>query len=224
MIFRFAFNVCALKRLTTSLFFLHLNVNQILLITLMEKQPEQLLFKSLKNGSETAFKEVYQENRKLFLNFARKYGLRDDDILDIYQDAYIVFYENIQNGKLVELKSSVATYLISIGKYKIMDKLRKNKKRMDIDITLNLVKEVDNEIESFDIVHEALSPEQKLLQKYFETLGKKCKEILTLFYYKQYTIKQIMAEGQYNSENVVKSQKSRCLKTLKESIKDSPKP
>jgi RNA polymerase sigma-70 factor (ECF subfamily) len=190
----------------------------------MEKQSEQLLFISLKNGSETAFKEVYETNRGLFINFARKYGLGDDDILDVYQDAYIVFYENVRNGKLVEMKSTVATYLISIGKYKILDRLRKNSKRVDNnDGILSIVEEVDEELETFDIVNETLSPEQRLLQKYFEELGEKCKAILTMFYYKKYNIKKILVEGGYNSENVVKSQKSRCLKTLKESIKNSPK-
>jgi len=189
----------------------------------MEKQSEESLFKLLKNGSETAFKDVYESNRELFINFARKYGLGNEDILDIYQDAYIVFYENIQNGKLVEMKSTVATYLISIGKYKILDRLRKNSKRVDNnDVVLNVVKEVDYGLENFEIIHEELSPEQKLLQKYFEELGEKCKAILTMFYYKKYNIKKIMVEGGYNSENVVKSQKSRCLKTLKESIKNSP--
>lgn len=188
----------------------------------MEKQSEEELFKLLINGSETAFKEVYESNRELFLNFARKYGLGNDDILDVYQDAYIVFYENIRNGKLIEMKSTVATYLISIGKYKILERLRKNNKKVDSSKMLNVVKDVDHELENFDIIHEELSPEQKLLQKYFEELGEKCKTILTMFYYKKYNIKKIMVEGGYNSENVVKSQKSRCLKSLKESIKNSP--
>ena len=187
----------------------------------MGKQSDITLFESLKKGSETAFKEVYEGNRQLFLNFARKYGLGDEDVLDIYQDAYIVLYENIQNGKLTELKSSVSTYLISIGKYKIMERLRKNSKRIENDHLLHAVKDEDIELESFDIIEEELSPEQLLLQRFFEALGEKCKAILTMFYYKKYSVKQIMVAGGYNSENVVKSQKSRCLKTLKEAIKQS---
>lgn len=187
----------------------------------MEKQSENALFESLKKGSEMAFKEVYEGNRDLFLNFARKYGLGDADILDIYQDAYIVLYENIQNGKLVELKSSVATYLISIGKYKILERLRKKKKRVDTNKFLNVIEDVDSSLESFELVHEELTQKQQLLQHFFKALGEKCKAILTMFYYKKYNIKQIMTEGGYNSENVVKSQKSRCLKTLREAIEKS---
>lgn len=190
----------------------------------MEKISEQELFISLKNGSETAFKKVYQDNRNLFLNFSRKYGLEQEDLLDIYQDAYIVFYENIQSGKLKELKSSVSTYLISIGKYKILDRLRKNKKKVKIDSFMKAVTEVDDALDSFELKDSELTKEQLLLQRYFSELGEKCKAILTMFYYKKYSIKQIMAAGGYNSENVVKSQKSRCLKTLKMAIKNSVKP
>ncbi|MEE9362778.1 MAG: sigma-70 family RNA polymerase sigma factor [Cellulophaga sp.] len=188
----------------------------------MIKESDSKIFCSLKNGSEIAFKEVYQKNRMLFLNFARKYGLKDEDIFDIYQDAYIAFYENIQNGKLVELKSSIATYLISIGKYMILDRLRKNKRKVNQFVLVN-VSDIDEQIESFDIGMEELSQEQILLQKYFGELGAKCREILTMFYYKKMNIKEIKEEGNYNSDNVVKSQKSRCLKTLKDTFKNSPK-
>lgn len=189
----------------------------------MKKDSDQILFNELKNGSETAFKKVYQENRQLFLNFAKKYRLVENDVLDIYQDAYIVLYENIRNKKLIELKSSLSTYLISIGKYMIMNKLRKNKKQINNESILTTVHEVDNTVESFDLVKEELTPNQQIMQKYFDKLSEKCKAILTLFYYQKYSIAQIMQAGNYNSLNVVKSQKSRCLKTLKEMCKNNPK-
>ncbi|SEB74295.1 RNA polymerase sigma-70 factor, ECF subfamily [Maribacter dokdonensis] len=189
----------------------------------MENHSDETLFQALKEGSESAFKKVYEENRELFLNFARRYSLADEEVLDAYQDAYVALYENIQNGKLTILKSSLSTYLISIGKYKIMERLRNRNKHTNNELLLNNVEEIDDEIEAFDIDNDALSTEQKLLKKYFDALGKKCQKILKLFYYQQYNIKEIMTEGNYNSENVVKSQKSRCLKTLKEAIKNAPK-
>ena len=188
----------------------------------MGKKPDLETFSALQQGSETAFKKVYQDNRTLFLNFAGKYGLNREDILDIYQDAYIAFYENICNGKLVTLKSSLSTYLIGIGKYMILERLRKNKQTLRNEALLRVRGSVDEEVASFEPGDEKLSPEEVLLQKYFNQLSETCQTILTLFYYKKYSIKQIMEAGNYNSENVVKSQKSRCLKTLKESFKSRP--
>lgn len=190
----------------------------------MERHKDQSLFEALKNGSEAAYKKVYEDNRALFLNFAKRYNLENEETLDIYQDAYVALYENIQNGKFSELKSSIGTYLISIGKYKILERLRKNSKQTNNELLLSRVEVIDDEIEAFDIVYEELTTEQKLLKMYYEKLGEKCKQILTMFYYKQYNIKEIMVKGNYNTENVVKSQKSRCLKTLKDAINNAPKP
>jgi len=63
-----------------------------------------------------------------------------------------------------------------------------------------------------------LTTEQKQLQVAFKTLGQKCKEILTLFYYRGYDLEDIMNELNYTSKDVVKSQKSRCIKSLKSLI------
>ena len=57
--------------------------------------------------------------------------------------------------------------------------------------------------------------QQKLLRN-FNLLGEKCQEILNLFYYKSLTIDEIVQVQGYENKNVVKSQKSRCLKSLKE--------
>lgn len=188
----------------------------------MVKKSELALFESLKNGSDKAFKEVYQENRNKFLSFARKYGLEEQDLLDIYQDSYITLYENIVDGKLVKLSSSLSTYLMSIGKYKILDRLRKSKKQLHNETILDLSSQTDEYLTSFELENEELTTDEELLAKYFDQLGEKCKAILTMFYYKKYSIREIMTAGNYNSENVVKSQKSRCLKTLKQLFNNIP--
>ena len=187
----------------------------------MDISSDKKILIELKKGSEKAFKKVYEENRLKFLNFARKYKLSDDENIDIYQDAYIVFYENFTSDKISDLKSSVSTYLFSIGKYMILNKLRTNKKNVNSDLIMERVKD-NNELFDESIAHnEPLTHEQELLKKYFDELGEKCKKVLTLFYYRGFSIQEIMEAEGYNSENVVKSQKSRCLKTLKEFIKKS---
>ena len=182
----------------------------------MIEETDQQLFEALKKGSDDAYKKVYIDNKEAFINFARKFPLSDLELLDVYQDVYVAFYENIENKKLLELSSSIRTYLISIGKYMILDRLRKSKKKV---LTNNLgyfSAEEDQQLMQFDLERNVPTVKQKLLQQQFNVLGEKCRIILSLFYYKHFTIKQIMEEGNYNSENVVKSQKSRCLKTLRE--------
>lgn len=185
----------------------------------MESVQENITIEDLKQGSDSLFKEIYEDNREKFLNFARKYNLSQDDTIDVYQDAYIIFYNNVMEGKIDEFTSSISTYMFSIGKYLIFDKMRKNNKTINPDFDLSLIRERDALVDaSFDLDQDDLTTEQVLLKKYFSTLGKKCQELLTLFYYRGYTIKDIIETSEYTSENVVKSAKSRCMKTLKERI------
>lgn len=173
----------------------------------------------LKQGSEQAFKKVYLDNREKFINFARRYSLSEDDLTEVYQDAYLAFYENIMNGKIKTFTCSISTYLFSIGKYLIFQKVKDSNKTINPDYDFQIVRENEIDIDALDIENDELTEEQQLLHENFSTLGKQCQELLTLFYYRGYTIKDILEFGNYNNENVVKSAKSRCLKTLKERIK-----
>jgi RNA polymerase sigma-70 factor (ECF subfamily) len=184
----------------------------------MLHQQLDITLQDLKQGSEQVFKQVYEAYRDKFLNYARRYRLSEDDTIDVYQDAYIIFYDNIMNGKIKSFTSSIETYLFSIGKYLIFDKMRKNKKEISSDFDLSIVRNDDELVETLEIDEPNLTTEQQLLQKHFKMLGKQCQELLTLFYYRGFTIKEIMETSAYNSENVVKSQKSRCMKTLRERI------
>ena len=187
----------------------------------MKTEQAEITLTELRQGSEKMLKRVYEENRDKFLNYAKRFNLSEEENIDVYQDAYVIFYDNIMSGKLETLTSSISTYLFGIGKYLIFDQMRKNKKKVGSNYDLSLVGEVDEVVGTFELERTELTTEQKLLQKYFGTLGKKCQELLTLFYYRGLTIQEIMQVGGYNSENVVKSQKSRCMKTLKERIKEN---
>ncbi len=183
----------------------------------MKKRKADITLDELKKGSEEVLKRIYKENRNKFINFARQYNLSNDDIIDIYHDAYIIFYNNVMNNKLQTLTSSISTYLISIGKYLILAKMKKNNQTTNLGFDEPTTKKEIQRIK--DIAINELTVEQKLLYKHFANLGKPCQELLTSFYHRGFTIKDILDQGHYNSENVIKSAKSRCMKNLKKRIK-----
>ena len=177
---------------------------------------EQQLLTLLKDSNKEALKMIYLNNRDSFINYARKFNISEDDIVDVYQDAIIVLQEKATKGKLENLTCTISTYLFGIGKYMLFEKARKNNK---IISDFPLENEAYNYKEISDSFLEDTPNEfQILLQKGFATLGKKCKEILTLFYYRGFTIDEIAEKLKYSNKNVVKSQKSRCIKQLKENI------
>jgi len=171
---------------------------------------------TLKKGSPQALEKVYMEYRNAFLQSAKKYDLDHYMLIDIYQDAFITLREHAINGKLDTIKSSVKTYLFSIGKSMIYDQI-KTQKDTSFDENSIDFKEISNAPEIFK--EPQLTPEQQLLLQHFKNLGKRCQEMLTLFYYKGLTIDEINDNLNYENKPVVKSQKSHCLASLKELTK-----
>ncbi len=82
---------------------------------------------------------------------------------------------------------------------------------------LSLLPDARHAIEN--IVEEELTPAQLKLKAGIKELGKKCQEIIRLFYFHRYSIAAIAEDLGYSNENVVRSHKSRCLKKLKTMIK-----
>ena len=178
---------------------------------------DKVLVEALKKRNSEALKSVYLDYKAAFIGFAKKYPLDEATVIDIYQDAIIALHDNAVNGKLDHLKSELKTYLFSIGKYMIYKRLKQQKSlySIDADTTLESLK-IDTDY-SVDLI-EDLSDDQQKLQIAFKSLGEKCKAILTLFYYRGFTIDEITNELNYSNKDVAKSQKSRCIKSLKDLI------
>lgn len=166
----------------------------------------------IKKGDDTSIAQLYNECRTVFITFANKYGIYEQEAIDIYQDAIVAFIENIQKGKINELKSAVSTYLIAIGKFMIFKKLKKQLVEQELNV------ELDYSFYWDDYSAEQQEEQVQLLQQYFKQLGEQCKKIITLFYYEEKKLDQIVELLGYENKEVVKSQKSRCLKQLKNLI------
>ncbi|MGB6083502.1 RNA polymerase sigma factor [Moheibacter sp.] len=165
----------------------------------------------LKSNQEKALFKIYDFYKSEFLQFANRYELPKDDILDVYQDAFIALHENALKGKLDELKSNVKTYFFAIGKYMIYSKLKQDKKSIYMESADDF--QFD---ESWSIEEE---PEEnssvRKLEIALNQMGGKCKELLTYFYYEEKKLDEIVLLMNYDNKDVAKSQKSRCMKNLK---------
>ncbi len=169
---------------------------------------------SLESRGTAILDDIYIEYKDEFFNFGRKYGAGRQALTDIYQDAIIIFYENVVSGKLTELRSSIKTYIFSIGKYSIYNLKKKDRK------TISLERE---HLENLDLglitLDQKSDTKVALVQEALNQLGENCRRILILFYYNSYTIEALMHEFDYKNENVVRAHKSRCLRNLKGLIK-----
>lgn len=176
---------------------------------------------ALKRDDHYRTKELYGRHRDEFFAFSKKYNIDKSDCADIYQEAFIAMRKHAISGRLQSVSSSFKTYLFGIGKHLIYNKLKDYASKSSYNSRLH------NADTDYDIIQvedeKELTVEQKLLRHYFKKLGKSCQQMLTLSFYRGLTNEEIAKQHGYESEAVVRSQKSRCLKTLKDLIKKSPR-
>ena len=181
----------------------------------MTEANKNIRLEALRKGDSSVLETIYKSNRSTFLNFAHGFGINHEDALDIYQDTIIAFRENVISGKLTELKCAPSTYLCAIGKYKIFQLLRRQKPN---SLDGKVIVEETNEVMDVNLFEEEYTNKVEMIGEQLKKLSNRCREILTLFYYEGYTLDEIAAILDYSNKLVLKSQKSRCLKQLKDSI------
>ena len=170
---------------------------------------------------------IYTKHKTYCINFMRKminYEDKDDLLEDIYQDAVIVLYEKVLEGKF-ELTSTIQTYLNSVCRNQILRRNNLSKKETPIDYYLS---DSENESGSYkynEIITDWLSTENDInnervkaivrsLELMKEAKGN-CYEILTSFYYHKKSMQQIAEYFGYTNADNAKNQKARCQEKLK---------
>ena len=168
------------------------------------------IISGIRQGRKEVLEEVYKQNRLPFIEWLSKtQQIPIDEATEIYQQTIVVFYENIMNGKLIELKSNIKTYLFAIGKNKVSEYRRKRAKKTTI-ADYHVYKDEDN-IEEKDKQEKMI----ELSKKCLELIGDPCRKLLELYYYHKRSMSQIANELGYKNENSTKNQKYKCLEKLR---------
>lgn len=173
------------------------------------------------------------EIREGVLQYARKHY--DASVLpleDLIQEALLTTFDNVQEGKLTELTSSLTTYVISILKNKANEALRKKEKFADRPPQQG--QNADDALDPIDFAtaKEALDQwmglddedKRKQLQDAVHdivvNMKEPCKTILWAFYWEGMNMKGIADRMDYNNADVVKSQSSRCKTKVKTAMEE----
>ncbi|MFN8117520.1 MAG: sigma-70 family RNA polymerase sigma factor [Bacteroidia bacterium] len=174
--------------------------------------------KEIKNGNETVLVELYKLYRNEFISWSFKnYNITDEDAKDIFQETIIAFYNNVKSGQLHEFTSDVKTYLFAIGKFKIINFLKKQQRSVtfsDFDL-LKVEEPINNEM----LDKEENEFIKATVKKYLNEQCEDCKKVLELYYFKDLDMKTIAEEMGYKNADVAKKKKYECFKKLAEMVK-----
>ncbi|MGM9748138.1 MAG: RNA polymerase sigma factor [Candidatus Cryptobacteroides sp.] len=182
------------------------------------------------NGDESCERKFYEHCRlsyKKVSSMMPSYGPKESD--DLFQDAFLVVWTEIQNGKIyamdgkvfrmqadggaAEMKCSLATFVNDIAKNQYMKTLRHDgpAKISDISKAVSIVADSSDEKEKMARI--------RIVEECLSFLPKRCIEILTMFYYKKMSMDEIASARKENvSSNGVKTSKNKCMNKLKSDI------
>lgn len=151
---------------------------------------------------------------------------------EIFQEAFITLWEKIMNKKIYvedgELRGrkgdafsgKLTTFFMSIARLKYLEWARENlhlytnekeerrRQEQEMELFKTLLYDCDDET-MLEIIADCISK-----------MSKQCNQILTMFYYKEKTLDDIMMELRtFESKNALKTRKYKCMEELRKSAK-----
>lgn len=172
----------------------------------------QQITKSFRLGDNVAFRYIYTEHGDYCVESLEKYRNCDhEEAQDLFIDAVMIFKDKVESGKVTNL-SSLRTFLYKICENNYLARLKSERIRMKklTDLEFYFYESdfvIDEEAEFDDILSNAA-------KKAWESLGEKCKDIISYFYIDKLRMEEIANLMGFSTANVAKTTKSRCYKQL----------
>lgn len=165
----------------------------------------------IQHGERCGVSRIYKLYRGQFISYAMKnFRVSEAEAIDIYQDSFIALHQNVQSGRLSNLSVSLRSYLFQIGKYKILNLLRRSDRH---SFEMMDEKAFHDECDSPDWVLK-----QEITYRAVLAMQEPCSTVLSLYYWEQKSMSEIASAMNYKSDQIAKNRKSLCLKKLKEDL------
>ncbi len=137
---------------------------------------------------------------------------------DIFQETVVTFIDLVRKSKF-RGESSVKTFLVSVARNIWLNEL---KRRKSGDQRAKVFETSRGHIEN-DVIENLNKREMReQVLSLISHLGESCRKILTLFYYENLPFGEIVRKMGYESEQVARNKKYKCMKELSDLIRDNP--
>ncbi|XLS29597.1 RNA polymerase sigma factor [Flavobacteriaceae bacterium M23B6Z8] len=172
---------------------------------------DQMIITQLEKGNEVYLKYLY-EHLDMVKSWVLQNNGNEEDALDVFQEAIIVFYRKIKGGSY-EAKSKISTYLFSICKRQWYNQLNR---RLKYEKPNGSVYSIDKRQEDFDpeITHR-FPTLKKYMEKALDKLGEPCKSLLFASVCSKLKMQEIAVQFNYADAHSARQQKLRCMKKLR---------
>lgn len=171
----------------------------------------------IRAGDENSVLRVlYDELLPYIKNMIISNSGTDDDAFDVFQEGILVFYKYVKTNKFNETHK-IESFVYAVCKNIWLNKLKKEARNTRLDDNMknvlyepDLSKEIAGK-DKLEKMNEALS-----------SLGPRCKQLLSLMYFEQMSMKEIAVKMGFSSENAVKTKNYKCKQRLIKFLNENP--
>ncbi len=174
---------------------------------------KEVIVASIKSGKDSEvltamYKELYPKlERYVLMNSGSK-----DDSKDVFQEAILVFYTNVMENKIDRI-SEITGFILTVGRNIWINKARKLNKQVGATAL-----ESHEELSPSPLASLIMSEKWAAYQELFDSLGDKCRDLLTYSVYDKLSMKEIAAKMGFPNENAAKTHNYRCKQKLMELV------
>ncbi len=203
----------------------------------MKKWSDIEMVEAVTRQDVAMMERFYRDSKSYFRNHAGAFFLHDDQLDDIFQEAMVHLWREIETrrivvcdgmlcrqveGQAVPMTSNLYTFLLAIAKRKHWEQLRKDSRLQLTDepavldaLDRSRMSDDDTEVKELQETREGIVADAVL------AMSDRCRQILTLFYYEQRTLDEILALRSENTSKVgLKTSKYKCMQRLREQVKE----
>ncbi|MFT4204758.1 MAG: sigma-70 family RNA polymerase sigma factor [Chitinophagaceae bacterium] len=169
---------------------------------------------AIKSNDEPTLKNIYVAHYKKIERYVIQNSGTVAHAKDIYQEAFIVLWRNIQMDKFTAIDDdTIGNYLFTVAKNKWIDHLRKDafKKTTFYENKHEMLMTFED---SIDYTNERIAA----VKEKFKQLGSECQKLLERFYYKKEALNTIATAFGW-TEATAKNNKYRCMEKLRKLVK-----
>lgn len=156
--------------------------------------------------------QLYDKYFNMISNFIRTNTGNNEDAEDLFQETIVVFIDLVRKDRF-RGDSSIKTFLYAISKNLWLNELKKRNRAV-----FRETEYYENSEKETKAIQSGLSENEVRRQvlSFLDKLGGNCKKILILFYYEEKSMRDIFQEMNYESEQVARNMKYKCMKKLHE--------
>jgi RNA polymerase sigma factor (sigma-70 family) len=164
--------------------------------------------------------KLYEQYFYFIKDATFKHKILDDEAASLYTDSVLAFIENVRSNRF-QGNSAIKTYLYQIFSNKCVDFIRKTATNK---MSVHETESIDDSVfmmpdDAKNILQKLISEnEVSLLKIKIGQLGEKCQQMV-LAWSEGFTDNQIAQELGYQTANVAKTSRLRCLDKLRELYK-----